>query len=782
MNGLSGEIQNRFPIEEFTQEKKLPLPYQGLLDRNWVAQHGHLAKGLITKLEAHSLTYELAIEISHHASAILSNDHFAKLVIKCGDHCQVYSVPKLILSSLVPHFQGSSFTLEVEAGFFSALSEEPTLSSSSYQHLILFAKLIDNPELEKKAKAAFLDHTGLEISVATLNSVDLVIKTAASIGYLETVPKEWNFHLKPDKSSSIEFVSVAERYKGQVKSISFTGNIEDCHVQKVIENCFLLEELTLSSGKITNAAFKGISTLSRLTSLRLESCDLSDLDLSGCPHLTQLSIRSCSKLKKLIGFNHLANLRSLTIETSNELEPLNFSPLFKLSSLNLMGCWQYASLNLSPLVELTHLDLSCCWGLKEVNGLNHLRKLTSLNLDRCTNLERIEIGSLRNLASLNLSGCKNMKDFSFLKFLDKLLELDLSNCWEMRELPDLSRLVHLVSLSFRGSWHLSTLVLNLKNLTALDVSDCVDLSHVSLENLSVAVLDLSTLKNLKKLSLASLHNLTSLNLKRCMAIEEATVSNLNKIESVHFPEGKENMLANLFPKRVSRAAILKNIDDLLSRGKSEPASVLFTNLVAEGNFEELLFLAIDKCTHLTAFLVSQCQGDIEKILELHNISSMPLASRLKILPFLVPETVRATLSEVNAEELSKWPMEKISYEQLVSVPLLQVLNKLIYQNRHDDGYAAIKNQFMKIVPFKAFAALAWDQRYKQLVFDYLPLLPETHLAAAIPAFSDEMLIEFLRAQPIYVHAPYLKHATHSQKKKIFGKIGFTHAVPNSATT
>ncbi len=718
----------------FSEEQKREDLYAVLLNDNWLAANGDLAGKLIRKLQETKLPYEKALEISHKAAQILGAEPPAQLVIKNGQKVKEFPVNKLVLASLGVAF----LCFEVEEGVFQAMTDGviSNISLHGLRDLILLAKLAEMQGLANKAANYFQEQTGLSLHVKDLDSTEVTINKASSQVYLERLPAAWDIHLAPKYNSEGEaFITIAERYKERVKSANF-GGIGDACIQRLIQACANLCELTICSP------------------------GLEELDVSGLQILSILKLNGCSGLKKLtLG----TNLTHLELKDCYAHGCLDFSSLTNLVYLDLSGCWQYKTIGLRALVNLTTLKLRCCWGLIELPDLNYLTRLTALDLSRCTNLGEIKIRKLIHLIHLNLSGCKKATDFSDVSFLTKLVSLDMSQCWDMKVLPDLSALIHLVTLNLNGCWHVQKVCLSLKKLTTLTLNMCDAVDEVALSSSNIDRLDLSSCKKVKKLRLDN-ESLTSLQVARCTAFDELYLNDLKNIENVEIleetsEEEKGRFLAK-FPPRVGRMATLKEIDKVLKREDFDKAAALFFSLKSRGDFAEILRLAVEKFYNLAAWLVERHPEELEQALEL-----IPGVRSLSILPFLAPDEVKSTLLGVKEEERKKWLQEPLTYTQF-SGSVLEVLKEVKRGNLDGTGEInpVIQGEFLKIVSFKAFAALALDPSLKEIAFAYLPLLNESRLAAAVPALTEARLMEFLRLQPFQCHASYLAYATHAQKE------------------
>ncbi|RGB25790.1 kinase-like domain-containing protein [Rhizophagus diaphanus] len=172
-----------------------------------------------------------------------------------------------------------------------------------------------------------------------------------------------------------------------------------------------------------------IKDFMKLKSISLEKCELTSLEISGCPQLikidlselfrlTSLSITKCSEL---ITFDCSSNeLTSLEISNCYHLNKIDLSKLPKLTSLSVTECQKLTKLDCSNS-KLTELEVS---NLIELNCSN--TSIEELNLNFCPNIKKLICSNNEKLINLDVSIC------SQLDFLDctssKLTILDLSIC------------------------------------------------------------------------------------------------------------------------------------------------------------------------------------------------------------------------------------------------------------------------------------------------------------------------------------------------------------------
>nr|QSS76867.1 flax rust resistance protein [Linum usitatissimum] len=201
---------------------------------------------------------------------------------------------------------------------------------------------------------------------------------------------------------------------------------------------------TLIVGVPSLREIEGLAELKSLQRLTLEGCTalgrlpldkLKELDIGGCPDLTELvqtvvvlpslrglTIRDCPRLEvgpmiqslpKFPMLNKLT-LSMVNITKEDELEVLG--SLEELARLELKLDDTCSSIerisSLSKLQKLTTLIVRVP-SLREIEGLAELKSLRRLYLQGCTSLERLwpdqqQLGSLENLNEINIRGCKSL--------------------------------------------------------------------------------------------------------------------------------------------------------------------------------------------------------------------------------------------------------------------------------------------------------------------------------------------------------------------------------------
>ncbi|KAL3746912.1 hypothetical protein ACJRO7_015793, partial [Eucalyptus globulus] len=263
-------------------------------------------------------------------------------------------------------------------------------------------------------------------------------------------------------------------------------------------------------------------------------------DFSKCLALEKLTLKRCSKLKRIESFiGDLRPLIELEVERCMELKylPENLGDLVDLERFSLSGCSKLRELpgSLGKLTSLIDLDLSCCRGLtylpEEVGALS---KLKHFLLQGCCGLIELpgSLGNLTSLAKLDLSHTKIAKLPSSIKGLAKLKSFLLKDT-RIRELPNsIGKLkslcvLRLSKIGFSSLehhvWQLPGGISMLKDLEELDLSWHnelrIDIPDQIGELSSLRILNLEGTCICKiPRTINKLHHIQKLNLRGCHVI------------------------------------------------------------------------------------------------------------------------------------------------------------------------------------------------------------------------------------------------------------------------
>lgn len=257
-------------------------------------------------------------------------------------------------------------------------------------------------------------------------------------------------------SSKLESLHVFECSKLNCIDGADTGSLEKIY----LKNCFNLGVIPLSK-------------------------TLKELDVSGCPLLSEVHVYGVSsnskltinlgpetnslvcydnKLKELIiSGNALTNfycsgnqLTSLDFSKCLELSTITYSKNSQLTSLSLDECTSLTTLTCEENEQLTSIDLSMCKKLSTINCHKN-KHLPSLDLNQCVSLTELRCYENSELKSIDVSGCDALEIVHC--YNNQLTELNVSGCnalWSI-DCPN-------------------------NQLTDIDISTCTKLRLLNVEN------------------------------------------------------------------------------------------------------------------------------------------------------------------------------------------------------------------------------------------------------------------------------------------------------------
>ncbi|KAH7404723.1 hypothetical protein KP509_15G040100 [Ceratopteris richardii] len=218
-------------------------------------------------------------------------------------------------------------------------------------------------------------------------------------------------------------------------------NLNDSHnlkcPTKEIEGLRSLELLTVRNCK----SLRTLSSLATtLRTLHLSECEsLESLEASSSlPHLRDLTLRGCDKIKALY-CKGCQSLERLQLIRCYELESLEMPSLPNLRHLNLDGCHKLKEVDCGGCQSLQHLELFWCHRLEslEMHSLPNLRHVT---LHGCDKLKELDCGGLPSLQTIYVK-CQSLKRISFLP--RSLQRLGLKGCDNLRFVDGLDTLTNL---------------------------------------------------------------------------------------------------------------------------------------------------------------------------------------------------------------------------------------------------------------------------------------------------------------------------------------------------
>ncbi|MFA6915410.1 MAG: leucine-rich repeat domain-containing protein [Parachlamydiales bacterium] len=290
-----------------------------------------------------------------------------------------------------------------------------------------------------------------------------------------------------------------------------------------------LLELSLSELKIT--ALPDFSHFPSLKKLFIQSCKITELDITYLQKLTHLSLKKCNKIKTFPDFNQLIDLEELDL-SKTKITSLNIPDLKKLTILLLASCEKLTQFpEFQALTQLKELNLKWTQVKKvELSGLIHLEKL---NLSRCKHLLSLNCSPCLNLKKLKLAGCLfeyiNLKGLNRLSYLDlsysKIkIKFNSSHCPNLKKLNleecliESLELVDFMKLKKLQSW-------GCPNLKSVVLENLQQLSDVSLGCSPLETLRFANLPNLLDLNIQVLSCLIRIEFKNLLFLKSLRISN-----------------------------------------------------------------------------------------------------------------------------------------------------------------------------------------------------------------------------------------------------------------
>ncbi|CAO2034768.1 unnamed protein product [Urochloa humidicola] len=219
------------------------------------------------------------------------------------------------------------------------------------------------------------------------------------------------------------------------------------------------------------------------------STDENGLDEPVFPHLSQVVIRNCPRLRLKLRLPP-AGLFESQVHNSDEvmLSPLEtvgtairYQGLTRLEELIVEDCERIVPLLewLGYLTSLIKLEILDCRGIKNLpDSIQQLTFLHTLTLRGCESIVSLPetLGNLSFLTTLTLSGCESLASLpETLGYLRLLTKLTLSGCKSIVSLPETIRgLASLMTLEVRDCKAIKTLPDSIDQLTGLNlkISGC----------------------------------------------------------------------------------------------------------------------------------------------------------------------------------------------------------------------------------------------------------------------------------------------------------------------
>lgn len=336
------------------------------------------------------------------------------------------------------------------------------------------------------------------------------LKGSVNTNLCTSIPEElmYNEETNPDGFKDTKFFSAvlsAAQVSGQYGVYEYNDSKYCDTITK--EDLEKVTELSLYSN-VNVEDISGISNLTGLTSLYLESKNISNLDLSKNVNLTDLNLNNNDISN--IDLSKNVNLTVLNLEI-NKLTGIDLSNNINLSRLKL-GYNELKNLDLSNNINLTLL-------------YSDKNKIINLDLSKNVNLNELSL-NYTDISSIDLS--KNVELNSLYMAGNKIKDIDLSNNKKLINLNLMQNILSSVNLN--NNVDLSTLHLNDNKLTNIDLS----------KNVNLSLLDLGW-NDLTELDLSNNINLTSLSLY-CLKLKTLDLSNNTKLTSVTGADKQESVI------------------------------------------------------------------------------------------------------------------------------------------------------------------------------------------------------------------------------------------------
>ena len=398
----------------------------------------------------------LAMQLRYLQSLFrFSEQHSKRIIIK----------PNLVIRKLNPrllHYykamseESGHQALASEAAFKQATGAVQSMSSSEATRAIL-GEIPDKAsiqqqfnQLKETAQISSLVHEALE----ELNYLgeqllaDLKGKQAFNI----TDEGDWELRVdfQPPRKTSSKKLSSARRIptnkadthnkadKGKTKPVKAKLQ-KTVSEQKKWLDTFLVKKATFKTLVLSHC--QGLDD-ARLTELIRDSQHLEYLDITGCQHITEKSLRALASYCKEL--RTLKASRTGIVDATREtglFQSSRLLPFPKLNKLHLSDC-SCKKVNY-PIIRLTRLalDAPALETLKTNNNpllhsveLPHSIKLTDLNLEGAEQLNQLRISAEVQLIKLNVAGCKQITEEQITFDSRFLSTLNLKHCDKLKDM------------------------------------------------------------------------------------------------------------------------------------------------------------------------------------------------------------------------------------------------------------------------------------------------------------------------------------------------------------
>lgn len=293
--------------------------------------------------------------------------------------------------------------------------------------------------------------------------------------------------------------------------------------------------------------FGPLAALSRLQSLNLSNHTFDKApDLSHIKSLVHVKFNSCEELKDISSLSQSKNLTGLDLSKCRQLQSIR-TVLRQLPALKTLKLRNAQVVQLDEIPSLEYLDISYYGGI--ALSLGRLPKLKTLNISHAQHLRALpNLSGLTELSVLDLSVCHELMNISELVSVPQLSRLEMQETPLLVDMSALANLNNLLYLDLSSRPHLLVhekldleLLTGMKQLQTLslaflkavdDVTPLVNLQQLTTLNLSYCSLkDISSLSNLSLL--------VSLNLVGCNYLRNIQpLKKLHRLQYLFLPEGR----------------------------------------------------------------------------------------------------------------------------------------------------------------------------------------------------------------------------------------------------
>ena len=439
---------------------------------------------------------------------------------------------------------------------------------------------------------------------------------------------------------------VIDNYNSENKtSLPYTQSLNDTQLNSI-------KTLYCASRDISST--KGLEKMTSLTTLHVESNQLTELDVSKNTALTDLNV-SYNKLTELDVSKNTA-LTSLNVY-GNQLTNLDVSKNTALTDLN-VSYNKLTELDVSKNTALTSLHVSSQGGVcsgASCSLIYNQKTLMALDVSKNTALTYLDVGS-NKLTELDVS--KN----TALTYLDvgsnKLTELDVSKNTALTRLDVYYN--QLTGLDVSKNTALTTLRVTSNNLTELDVSKNTALTYLWVSSNQLTELDVSKNTALTELWVNS-NQLTELDVSKNTVLTRLYVYN-NQLTELDVSNNTALIILHVYNNQLTELDVSKNTSltylDVHNNQLTEldvSKNTALTSLRVERN--QLTELDVSKNTALT-YLDAQYNQLTELDVSKNTALTDLIVYRNKLTELDVSKNTALTYLNVGSNKLTELDVSK----------------------------------------------------------------------------------------------------------------------------